>query len=69
MIFGKQKRRTFTDVKVRCYMEFCCNPASLNVHDYGDGESGPYDPANPVYEYRGWWGWCTQHRPKHRADD
>lgn len=39
----------------RCYMEFCCNPATIQVRDYGN-------PPTPEFTYRGQWGWCTQHK-------
>lgn len=47
--------------KARCYHEFCCNAAVHHLRDFGQGKSGPFDPARPVYEYRGVFGFCSQH--------
>lgn len=51
----------------RCYTEFCCNRAILDLTDFGVGASGPFDPAKPVYERRGVWGFCMQHAPRMSA--
>lgn len=48
----------------RCYHEFCTMPATVELTDYGQGESGPFDPRRPVYEWRGVWGYCKRHAPR-----
>ena len=47
--------------KARCYREFCCNTATAGLTDHGEGVSGPFVKPRPVYEYRGVWGFCSQH--------
>lgn len=49
--------------KARCYSELCTAEATLLVRDYGNGQSGPFSELDPIYEYRGLWGWCTTHDP------
>lgn len=45
----------------RCYHEYCSTPATHHLIDYGNGKTGPFNPAKPVYEYRGVFGYCDNH--------
>lgn len=47
--------------KARCYMEFCCNNATVDVvmADRSFRQAGDNRPRNNPIP----WGWCTQHAP------